>query len=97
MTVFITVPQAKPNLTQLAFRRLFAPTERISIDDAENNVALSAQQKATVRTMQRDMALATDISLTDPETIQGVNYLVYCNLITQARADSILLGLPYAD
>ena len=45
MTVFITVPQANPNLTQLAFRRLFTPTERISIDDAENNVALSAQQK----------------------------------------------------
>ena len=97
MTVFITVPQANPNLTQLAFRRLFTPTERISIDDAENNVALSSQQKATIRTMQRDMALATDISLTDPETIQGVNYLVYCNLITQSRADSILHGLPYAD
>ena len=97
MPEFIIAPNQKTNITQLAFRRLFTPTERIGVDDAENNATLSSQQKATIRTMQRDMALAENISLVDHETIKGVNYLVYCNLITQSRADSILLGLPYAD
>jgi len=77
-------------LTQLEFRRLFTIQERITIDDADNSVTLSAEQKAVVRTLQRDMALATAIDLSDESTIFGVYYLEQCGLIASGRSTEIL-------
>jgi hypothetical protein len=78
------------SLTQLDFRRLFTIQERIKIDDAENNANLTKEQKAVIRTLQRDMALAEAIQLNDEDTIFGVNYLEQCGLIASGRASQIL-------
>jgi hypothetical protein len=77
-------------LTRYQFRSLFTTAERIAIDNAQYNTKLSGTQKAAINTMQIDMNVSENVVLNSPAVIQGVDFLVTCQLITTARAVQIL-------
>jgi len=79
-------------LTKLQFRLLFTLTELVAIDNYQTNASLSSDQKNMLNTIMANFAAAEDISLADPATVQGVNYLATAGLITTARAAQVLAG-----
>ena len=87
-----TVATSASFLTKLQFRLLFTLTELVAIDNYQTNTSLSSDQKNMLNTIMANFAAAEDISLTDPATIQGVNYLATAGLITTARAAQVLAG-----
>ena len=68
-------------LTQLEFLRRFTLNERIKI---------RASQDLMVIDFLYLLSQAQEISLSDPDTIQGVNYLEQIGLIDENRAAEIL-------
>lgn len=68
-------------LTRLMFMNRFTPQERIGIRSSTDPV---------VSDIIHMLDIAQDVTLTDPTTIQSVNYLVSVGLLTSARATTIL-------
>lgn len=81
-------------LTKLEFRKLFTLSERVIIDNAQTNPSISSENKAILFTMQKDMELATEIDLTNSDTIAGVNFLESLGLIATGRAEQVLSNTP---
>jgi len=91
-----TGAQAAVNVTlsKFAFRSLFTLAEQIAIDNHASNTALTADQQATVTTLLVNFSIADTITLTDPMTVMGVNYIASLGLITSDRAAAILADQP---
>lgn len=81
-------------LTKLQFRQRFTPAERIMIDafnaSFESSELLTAEQKATLRTLLEDFRAAEDIRLSDNGTILGVQMYEQMGLIAAGRAAEVL-------
>jgi hypothetical protein len=88
-------PTTSTDLTKFAFRCLFTFDELVGIDNFQASATLTAEQKATLNTIMLNFQAAEDIELTDPAIIEGVQYLVSCNLLTAARAQQVLANQPY--
>lgn len=80
-------------VTKLAFRRRFTLQERIALDTAVSglNPLIPADAVAAMRTMQKDLELAEEINLEDPDVIHGLAFLQSLGLLTAERVQEILL------
>ncbi len=90
-----TTPPAPVSMTisKYQFRQLFTLSERIAIDNAASNPALTDAQKATLNTIYLDINAAGDIELGTPGVTMGIDYLVSIGLLTADRAVMILANL----
>jgi hypothetical protein len=68
-------------LSRLEFMSRFTPEERIGIRSSSNPV---------VQDIMKLLELAEFVSTSDPATQQGVGYLVYSGILTNARAAEVL-------
>ncbi len=91
-TDFVTPPAPEPTpdpeptpkqYTQLEYQSLFTLAELVAVE-------VAAGTDPTLRVLQRMQQAATYISLADPRTLQGMQYLVSAGILTQARYDEIL-------
>lgn len=80
-----TTPAASKKLTKLAFMSLFTDGELVGIYQA-------ARQSVAVEVWLDKLKLADDVDIADPRTTVGVQNLVGAGLLTQARADCIVVG-----
>lgn len=71
----------RPRLTKLAYSLRFTLEERIAIRSSEDPI---------VQDSQHLLALAEYVDVTDPVTVQGVEYLESVGLIAPGRAAEIL-------
>lgn len=75
-------PVAKPTvITALDFIRRFTLSERAAIIGSNDNV---------VKAFQFELTKADNVDLTDPDTVQGTNYLEAQAIIAAGRAAQIL-------
>lgn len=81
-------------ITKFQFRKLFTTAERMAIDNAQYNTALSGTQKAAIATMQKDLDSSGNVELGTPDVSFGIGYLVSVGLLTSARASRVLANLP---
>lgn len=84
------LPPPKTVFTKFGFRSRFTLDELVGVDNFASNSSLSDQQKAMLNTITKSFDAAESIDLTNQATIQGVNYLATCGLITAERAAQIL-------
>lgn len=82
----VTPPTHRTRLTRLEFRNLFTQAEKQALYTA-------AQSSIDVQIFLDDLNAAQYVETTDPVTVAGLGALVSAGLLTQARADEILLGL----
>jgi hypothetical protein len=85
-------PAVAAQLSKFAFRSLFTLVELVGIDNYASSATLTTAQKGVITTILANFAAAEDISLSDPATEAGVNYLASAGLLTTARAEQILSG-----
>ena len=85
-------PTTKTVFTKFEFRSRFTFAELVAVDNYATSSTLTDQQKATLNTVIKNFDSAQDVDVTHASTIQGVEYLVQCNLITSQRAAIILAG-----
>lgn len=78
-------PVPVTQLTPLQFMALLEPSE-------ETAIATAALSNAAILLWLVKTSGASYISLTDPQTVAGVNAMVTAGLLTQARATAILAG-----
>lgn len=78
--------QPRTRLTRLEFRNLFTMAEKQALYTA-------AQSSVDVQIFLDDVNAAEYVETTDQVTIDGLNALVAAGLLTQARADEILVGI----
>lgn len=83
------VPDTRVRLTRLEFRWRYTLTEQIAINVATDSHA-DETVRATLRVLAASLAEATEIDLTDPRTMQGVQYHEALGLIAPGRAAEIL-------
>ena len=84
-------PPAGP-LSQLQFRQLWTFDERLLMDSPEIADGLTPIQRATVKTLMRDLTAASVVQLDHPQVIAGVRAVARLGLISEARAAQILAG-----
>lgn len=80
-------PTHRTRLTRLEFRNLFTQAEKQALYTA-------AQSSVDVQIYLDDVNAAQYIETTDQTTIDGLNALATAGILTQARADEILEGMP---
>ena len=85
---------AKIEITKYEFRKLFTLAERIAIDSAPTNLAIPANYRAMLVTMNKDMELSSMVILTNPDVAAGVGFLEQLGLIAPGRKDEILSNTP---
>lgn len=68
-------------LSKLSFLTRFTVQERVAIRSSTDPIVVD---------FLRMLDVAENIVLTDTNTVQGINYLVYVNLLTADRATAIL-------
>lgn len=94
-------PPEPVRITKLAFRNRFTQSEKVAIEIASlDNPAQSMQaraQAAALRASQQDVAVATFIDLTRPDTRAGVQALEAAGLLAAGRAAVILDTPPSAE
>jgi hypothetical protein len=76
-------------LTRLEFRWRYTLAEQIAIETAMTTHA-DATVRATLRVLAASLAEATEIDVTDPRTVQGVQYHAALGLIAAERVAEIL-------
>lgn len=76
-------------LTRLEFRWRYTLAEQVAIEIAEESDP-DPTVRATLRVLRQSLAEATDIDVTDPRTVQGVQYHAALGLIDAARVAEIL-------
>lgn len=86
---WVVPPNPTRRLTRLEFRWRYTLQEQIGIEMAEEGHADPAV-RATLRVLRQSLAEATDIDLTDPRTVQGVQYHAAAGLIAPHRVGEIL-------
>ena len=75
----------KPNkLTKFEFRSLFTTAEKTAL-------YTQAETDVMIRVFLDDLASAQEVTLTLPQTVEGMQYLVQSGIITQDRYDEIML------
>lgn len=74
-------PAPSPPLSPLAFLRRFTAAERVTV---------RASTDPYVQDFYRLLDRAAEVRLDDPDTVEGVDYLVQAGLLTSARAAEIL-------
>jgi len=79
-------PTHRTRLTRLEFRNLFTQAEKQALYTA-------AQSSVDVQIYLDDVNAAQYIETTDASTVNGLGALVAAGILTQARADEILLGV----
>lgn len=77
-------------LTLSEFRKRFTFAERLAIDNMTDNANLTMEQKHTIRTYANDVYIGDYVNLLDTGTVDYVQYLAACGLITTARVAQIL-------
>lgn len=79
-------------MSRLAFQSRYTVAEQVAIELAADGttVGYTPEQRATLRVLDRALQNATEINLTDPRTVQGVQAHATMLLITAARATQIL-------
>lgn len=80
-------------LTKYQFRKLFTLNERVLIDNAQQNPNISANNKAILATIMKDLEVSGAVYLNNPDTIQGVMFLEQIGLIAQGRSAQILANV----
>jgi hypothetical protein len=83
------VPTGTEVVSRLAFRWRYTLDEQVAIAQAETGDP-DPVVRATLRVLRESLQEATEIRLTDPRTIQGVQYHVSRGLLTPERAEAIL-------
>jgi hypothetical protein len=90
----------RTKITVLAFRNRFTTNEKIAIDIASiDNPAATMEQRqmaAMLRVNAADLAVATFVDLSRPDTRQGVQLLEQFGIIGPGRAATILDTPPTA-
>ena len=81
-------------LTKYEFRKLFTFNERVAIDNAPTNTTISAQYRAAIVTMLKDLEVSGSVFLTNPDVISGLNSLEELGLLGPGRAVQILANTP---
>lgn len=76
-------PTPPSRMTKLAFRRRFTLAEKAAAE-------VSAETNPTMRVLLKDQEAATYIDLSDPATIEALDYMVSEGVITEARRVEIL-------
>ena len=76
-------------LSRLQFRWRYTLAEQVAIEVAEMTHE-SATVRATLRVLRASLTEATEIRLSDPRTVAGVQYHASLGLITAERAVEIL-------
>jgi hypothetical protein len=76
-------PRRVATLSKLEFRKRLGLNTLVAIENA-------LPTDPTLRVLNTNMALAEFISLEDPDTISGIDYLVQKGLITSTQKDEIL-------
>lgn len=88
-TGFTPAPPAEPTprtrLSPLEYRQQFTFDEKAALYTA-------AESDPIVRMLIDDVAAAEYIELTDPQTVQGLQYLASIGVIAPHRIDVILIG-----
>lgn len=87
-------PPAPPPgpLSQLQFRQLWTFEERLLMDNPELADGLTPIQRATVKTLMRDLTSASAVQLDHPQVRAGVQAVASLGLISAERAAQILAG-----
>jgi len=80
-------PTHRTRLTRLEFRNLFTQAEKQALYTA-------AQSSVDVQIYLDDVNAAQYIETTDASTVNGLGALVAAGILTQARADEVLEGMP---
>jgi hypothetical protein len=78
-----------PKLSRLSFRWRYTLADQVAIEIAERTHA-DATVRATLRVLRQSLSEAEDIDVTDPRTVQGVQYHASLGLIAPARVAEIL-------
>ncbi len=76
-------------VTKLAFRRRFTLAERVAMDAAPTNPAIAPEFQSILRTMAKDLELAQEIDLDDPDVIAGLDLLEQLGIIAAGRAAEV--------
>lgn len=84
------IAQQNSTITKFQFRKLFTLTERVGLDNFQSNTNISAQNKAILTTMFKDLDSSGAVVMTLPDVIQGVNMLEQLGLIGTGRAAQVL-------
>jgi hypothetical protein len=84
---------ASMKITKLALKNRFTLTELVEIQAASS---VANTEGFTLQVLESEESVATFIDLSDPNTIQGIYYLVSVNLLTSDRANTILTTPPTA-
>lgn len=77
-------------LTKFEFRKLFTMTERVAVDNVQNNTTIPAEYRAILLTMAKDMELSAEIHLGNADVIDGVRLLETLGLLATGRANQII-------
>jgi hypothetical protein len=89
-------PDSQPEriLTKYQFRKLFTFTERIGIDNFASNPNISAQNKAILSTIIKDLDMSGEVQLDNPDVAQGIGFLEQVGLLSAGRAAVIISNTP---
>lgn len=85
----IPAPVPSDVLSRLQFRWRYTLAEQVAIDVAEATHP-DPTVRATLRVLRASLAEATEIRLSDPRTVQGVQYHASLGLIAPERVAEIL-------
>lgn len=86
---WIVPPDPTRKLTRLEFRWRYTLAEQVAIEVAERE-HVDVTVRATLAILRMSLAEATEIDVTDPRTVQGVQYHAAVGLIAPARVAEIL-------
>lgn len=89
-------PNALPErvLTKYQFRKLFTFTERVNIDNFAMNPNISAQNKAVLSTILKDLEVSGEVQLDLPDVSDGIQFLEQVGLLATGRAAQIFANTP---
>lgn len=81
-------------LTKYQFRKLFTFTERVNIDNFAMNPNISAQNKAVLSTIMKDLEVSGEVQLDLPDVSAGIQFLEQVGLLATGRAAQIIANTP---
>lgn len=89
-------PDSQPEriLTKYQFRKLFTFNERVAIDNFTANPVITAQNKAVLSTIMKDLEVSGEVQLDNPDVAAGVQFLETVGLLGTGRASQILSNTP---
>ena len=88
----IAKKEREEGFSRMEFRKLFTLAELLVIDNCEFSDSLTIEQKSIMATIKKNLEMVERIKLSDNDTVFGIDYLVSLGLLTQERANDILIG-----